>query len=1244
MTQATESRRANRLINETSPYLLQHAYNPVEWFPWGAEALSRARQLDRPILLSIGYSSCHWCHVMERESFENEEIAQLMNEHFVCIKVDREERPDLDEIYMQATVTLNQGHGGWPMTVFLTPEHLPFFAGTYFPPTDRWGRPGFGTLLKKVAEFWTKDRQGLREQAGHVTDRLRQEVQLSAPASIGDAEFDSAARQYEEEFDARYGGFGGAPKFPPATGLAFLLRQFRRTGSRKILDMVCRTLDGMAAGGIYDHVGGGFARYSTDAKWLVPHFEKMLYDNALLAKVYLEAYQASKHERYRRVATETLEYILREMTGPEGGYYSATDADSEGVEGKFFVWTPEEIRDAVGDEDEARRFCAYYDISAKGNWVEPADHGQQQGPRNIPHTPKSIEEVARECGITVQELFTSLDRSRRLVYEARQKRVPPGLDDKVIVAWNGLMISAMAEGARVLGETRYLSAAVKTADFLLETMLKADGRLFRTYRLGRPQHEACLEDYACLAEGLIDLYEAGAPESYLRAAVRLAERVVGDFLDEERGGFYTTGRQHEALLLRSREGPDGATPSANAVAASALARLSFHYGREDWRELATNAVRVYGRSIGRYPRAFAKSLIVAEFLMEGPVELALLGRPEEPGFQALRAAVNRHYLPHRIIAHGDPSREPVEHPLLAGKPLVGQRAALYVCRNFACQAPLTDPALVDSALSGDGSTPESDHKAPRALSGARLAGYATPGGTAGYAARKLGTNSSLSGNAYTSLGSTGLTTSRLGFGCYRVDTSDPEFGAALDLALQKGCNLIDTSTNYADGDSERLVGLTLAELHRKGELKRDEIIVVTKIGYVQGQNLKQAQERERMGRPYPDMVKYGEGIWHCLHPEFLADQLTASLDRLSLATVDICLLHNPEYFLLDAQNNGQPLEDARREFDRRLGEAFGYLEGQVREGRIRYYGVSSNTIIGRAESPETTSASRMLEIAESTARQMEQTPSHFRVLQCPLNLFESGAALLPNTGLTGDGRGEQTVLDYAASKGIAVLVNRPLNAMPVRPGSRGGIVRLAEVALEPESIDFTAQRETVAALEETYQRELAPHVPHAGQGLAPKEYFTWSQELAKIRPHLDGLEHWEQVEHQMVAPHLNQVVRALNQVLSGEPAERWEGWRDRYLPELLRFLKSLKGEATERSRLRAERISKAITPLLPPSIARAPLSQKALLVVMNTPGVTCVLNGMRTRTYVEDSFGTVRGTLLPNIRPVYEAARQIQWS
>ncbi|MBI4278693.1 MAG: thioredoxin domain-containing protein, partial [Armatimonadetes bacterium] len=676
-------RHANRLIHETSPYLLQHAHNPVDWYPWGEEALRRARDEDRPILLSIGYSSCHWCHVMERESFEDEQIAALMNRHFVCVKVDREERPDLDEIYMQATLALNGGQGGWPMTVFLTPDQQPFFAGTYFPPTDMHGRPGFTTVLRRIADHWAQNKDTVKAHAAHVSEHLSQQIRLAAPLPVGAAELDAAFAQYVEEFDPVHGGFGPAPKFPPATGLSLLLRHHRRTGNEHALRMVEKTLEAMARGGMYDHVGGGFARYSTDERWLVPHFEKMLYDNALLARVCLEAFQATTNPLYRRVATEVLDYILREMTSPEGGFYSATDADSEGEEGKFFVWTPDQIREVVGEE-EGRRFCAYYDITPAGNW---------EG-KSIPNTPRTLEEVAAEMGIMAEELRMSLDRSRASVYEARRKRVPPGLDDKILTAWNGLMIGAMAEGARVLGDPRYLEAAARAADFLLRALRRPDGGLLRTYRAGKAHVDAVLEDYAYLCEALIDLYEAGSATRYLLEAKRLAERMMEEFGAED-GGFYSTARDHERLMVRYREGTDGATPAANAEAAWALARLSFHVDRADFREAASRAVMAYGKLIARFPRAFARSLAVVDFLLEGPVELAVIGTPGKEDYETLRCEIARHHLPNRIVAlhdpaagadvagaSGAPAGEAPALPLLAGKGLVDGRAALYVCRNY----------------------------------------------------------------------------------------------------------------------------------------------------------------------------------------------------------------------------------------------------------------------------------------------------------------------------------------------------------------------------------------------------------------------------------------------------------------------------------------------------------------------------------------------------------------------------------
>jgi uncharacterized protein len=1217
-----ESSRPNRLVHETSPYLLQHAANPVDWYPWGPEALQAAKAQNRPILLSIGYSACHWCHVMERESFENEAIASIMNRYFVCIKVDREERPDLDEIYMQATVTLNHGQGGWPMTVFLTPDQEPFFAGTYFPPDDRWGRPGFPSLLKKIAEAWETDAAGLTSQARQLTERLQSELKTVSPVSVSTSVLDEAVTQFRENFDERYGGFGSAPKFPPAAGLSLLLRCYRRTGDSQTLRMVTRTLDAMAAGGIYDHIGGGFARYSTDERWLVPHFEKMLYDNALLARTYLEGFQVTKQSSYRQVATEVLDYILKEMTDPAGGFYSATDADSEGVEGKFFVWTPAEVQAVLNNAEDTRRFCACYDIADQGNW----EH------RSIPNRLRPIEAVLKELNLTVDELSETISRVRSILYRARQTRVPPGLDDKIITAWNGMMISAMAEAGRVLGVSRYIDGAMNAADFLLKVHHTADGTLLRTSRKGRAHLDGVLEDYACLAEGLIDLYEACGQERYLTVALQLAERIIGSFQDRDHGGFYTTAKTHETLIMRAREGADGATPSGNAVAVSALARLSFHYDRQDLREAAIAGIRAYGRQIARYPRAFAKTLAVVDLLAEGPIQLAFVGLPNDLGLEALQLAVREVFLPHRVIASGDGAGTPSSHPLLAGKGLVEGNATLYICQNFSCQRPLTDPKEVAEALL---STSQQTARTTQhtLLQGTALPGSASPEGTARYAGRIVSQarHHGHLEHGYSQFGATGLTTSRLGFGTYRVGTREPEHRESLENALRDGVNLIDTSTNYMDGDSERLLGSVLHELITDSELTREEVVVVSKIGYVQGGNLKQAEAQEQAGRPYPDMVKYGDGIWHCIHPDFLADQLTLSLDRLGLATLDVCLLHNPEYFLSEAAHHaGGDLAATRDIFYRRIEHAFTFFESQVVAGRIRYYGVSSNTVTADPSNTEAVSLSRLCDAARVASQGNDR--HHFVVLQCPMNLYEAGALMMPNTGLDQ----QQTVLEVAQREGLAVLVNRPLNAMPTK---KSGVIRLADFPLEGDPVDFDSQCKTVAALEEEYRTSIASTLQHSGQGMAPADFFTWAVELTRVRPQIQGLEHWEQIEHQMIAPHINQVMQALSQRLTGTAAEQWEAWRDRYVPQLLVLLGGLRREATERSQTKTASLSKILDPLLPEARRKESLSRKALWILASTPGVTSVLNGMRRQDYVEDSLAILRWEPAQTVRSLYEAVK-----
>jgi aryl-alcohol dehydrogenase-like predicted oxidoreductase len=709
--------------------------------------------------------------------------------------------------------------------------------------------------------------------------------------------------------------------------------------------------------------------------------------------------------------------------------------------------------------------------------------------------------------------------------------------------------------------------------------------------------------------------------------------MVDSFRDEDQGGFYTTAKTHEALIIRAREGADGATPSGNAVAVSALARLSFHYDRQDLREAAIDGIRAYGRQIARYPRAFSKSLAAVDLLAEGPIELAFIGTADDPGLEALRLAVREVFLPHRVIAYSDGMGPPSGHPLLAGKRLVEGKAALYICRNFSCQRPLTDPQEVTEALQSASRIAQTIQQT--LLQGAALPGSASPEGTARYVARILSQSrhDDHMEHGYTRFGTSGLTTSRLGFGTYRVDTREPEHRNALKKALREGVNLIDTSTNYTDGDSERLIGSVLHELIKSDALTREEVIVVSKIGYVQGENLKQAEAREQAGRPYPDMVKYGEGIWHCIHPEYLADQLTLSLDRLGLATLDVCLLHNPEYFLSEAAHHeGGGLAATRDAFYRRIEQAFMFFESQVTAGRISYYGVSSNTVTADPSDAEATSLSRLCEAARAAAASQGIARHRFAALQCPMNLYESGALVTPNTGVDQ----HETVLEVARREGMAVLVNRPLNAMPTK---KSGVLRLVDFPLEGDPVDFDRQCRTVAELEEEYRKAIAPALQQSDQGMAPADYFTWAVELTRVRPQIQGLEHWEQIEHQMIAPHVNQVIRAISRHVTGTAAEQWEAWRDRYVPQLLTLLGGLRREATERSRVKTASVSANLDPLLPDARRKESLSRKALWVLASTPGVTAVLNGMRTRDYVEDSLIILRWEPATAVSPLYEALR-----
>ena len=677
MTSSETPTHSNQLAHETSPYLLQHAHNPVDWHPWGEEALEIARGDDRPIFLSIGYSACHWCHVMERESFENEETAALMNANFVNIKVDREERPDLDSIYMEAVQAMT-GSGGWPMSVFLTPAGQPFYGGTYFPPQARYGMPSFSQVLLAVADAYKNKRDDLEAQAQRLTDAIGRTGSLSASGgALGVEILDEATAKLLQYFDEQYGGFGDQPKFPQPMTLEFAMSQHRSGGDADVLHIAEHTLQQMAAGGIYDHLGGGFHRYSVDRIWLVPHFEKMLYDNGQLLRSYLHAWQINGRPEHRQVVDETVDYVLREMTSPEGGFYSAQDADSEGEEGKFFVWTAEEI-EAVLDEEEAELLGRTYGVMPGGNF---------EG-NTILNLKRTVAEVAQEAGATVESIAARLAAARQKLFAVREERVKPERDDKVLTEWNGLMIHALAEVGVVLGREDALEAARKSADFVLAEMSQENGFLFRSYKDGRARFNAYLEDYAAFARGLVALYESTFEMRWLAEAVRLTKIMQSQFADEVRGGFYQTGMAHEQLVVRRKDFIDNAIPSGNSMAAELLLRLAKLTGNEEYRSEAARIILIMAAAMAQQPTGFGRMLTALDDLLSPSQEVAVVGSLEDPRTQLLLEEVRRHYLPHTVLALKEPDSEnPLR--LLEGRGLVDGEPAAYVCENYACQLPVT---------------------------------------------------------------------------------------------------------------------------------------------------------------------------------------------------------------------------------------------------------------------------------------------------------------------------------------------------------------------------------------------------------------------------------------------------------------------------------------------------------------------------------------------------------------------------
>lgn len=682
--------KPNRLIHEKSPYLLQHAYNPVDWYPWGEEAFEKARKEDKPIFLSIGYSTCHWCHVMERESFEDVEVAKLMNDVFVSIKVDREERPDLDHLYMTVSQMLTGG-GGWPLNIFMTPEKKPFFAATYIPKSGRFGKAGMMELIPRIQSVWQKRRAEVFESAEKIiaalksmeTDRPGEELDLST--------LEKAYKEFSGRYDATYGGFSTSPKFPTPHNFLFMLRYWKRKGKSHALEMVEKTLQEMRFGGIYDQIGFGFHRYSTDREWLVPHFEKMLYDQAMLALAYIEAFQVTGNEIYGNTAREIFTYVLRDMTGSEGGFYSAEDADSEGEEGKFYVWEEKEIQEILG-KDASALFIRVFNVASGGNFKEEAT-GHETG-TNILYMGKSLSEIASEVEISPSVLETQIIEARKKLFEVREKRIHPYKDDKVLTDWNGLMIAAFARGARVLGEPEYAEAAKRAVEFIMKHLRKEDGRLLHRFREGEAKIEGLVDDYAFLIWGLIELYQATFEAHYLRTALDLNDELLKHFWDKDRGGFFFTPDDGEVLIVRKKEVYDGAVPSGNAVAAYNLLRLARFTADPELEKKASETILAFSGQIHQFPSGYTQFLVAADFALGPAYEVVVVGKPGAKDTSEMLKALTGDYFPNKVTLFR-PSGEKSpgildvagfvrEHASINGK------ATAYVCVATACLKPTTD--------------------------------------------------------------------------------------------------------------------------------------------------------------------------------------------------------------------------------------------------------------------------------------------------------------------------------------------------------------------------------------------------------------------------------------------------------------------------------------------------------------------------------------------------------------------------
>lgn len=1196
-----------RLRSEISPYLRKHAEHSIDWYPWGEEAIARARDEGKPLFVSSGYLACHYCHLMAQESFSDEGISQLLNDGFICIKVDKEERPDVDEVYMSAAIALN-GSGGWPLSVFLTPDLEPFFAGTYFPPHDLEGQPGFSTLLSKITEMWKADRGTLEKQASELAHHIKQQQELPPKSGVSADVLVAARRGLATQFDETFAGFGTAPKFPPAAALRFLLEQSVTNGDEQALTMATQTLDAMMTGGIFDHLAGGFFRYSVDREWTVPHFEKMLYDNAQLAEVYLLAHQATRNPAYAQAARAVLDFSLTELRSPEGGFFTAISADSDGREGAYYLWTRAEIESVLG-QPAATYFCEFYSVTHQGSW----------GGHTVLSMRRSLSGVASELGIDVPKLVQSLETSRSQLLEQRAKRPAPLIDDLILTGHSALMLRALCTAAAVLQDTRYLDAARRTGQFLCRDLMSNQGegspcqQLCRSYHGGEARGAALLEDCAYLADALISLYEVTGETVWLAQSISLTTDLCDNFKgagqEPYSGALFSTPSGHPTPLYRPKSAHDEAAGSANAVAARACARLWQHTLEPQFRDQALAIASAYGTKMKRQPRAYCALLSVVDQLLTPAVTVLLSGQPRSAPWAEMVHAATAVFAPHVAIVpllEAPASDHP--SPLVQGR--FGDQARAYLCEKNSCRAPIDHPSELRAAML-------TLNEEARRHKQSELVSMRLPGRVSAEATQALRDRGLLPPGAYAELplrrqeakNQPHPLIARVGIGTHRVGTDAAQHRQAIRTALRAGLNLIDTSPSFAMGDSERVVGQVLSELISEGTASRQQLVIVSKVGVARGAAAAGLARRRKTDEGPRHTVALGDSAdssWEngafSLDPDFIRNQVGASLERLGIEQLDICLLQSPEHLCAAGVTSDQ-LREA-------LKDAFACLESLVHKGSIGCYGVLSNTFEAPASDEDSSTFPLSIQVLSDIAQQVGGADHHFSVLELPWNVVERGASQPGELGAS--------LVARAAQAGLCVLSNRPLSAFV-----EGALLRLVDPPAKEEgtSPDGLARaRYRVASLEAEFETTFAAQLRLAGRA-GPDPLLVLAGALGQTLERSETVQQFDLAEKTLVTATVVSLLKQLDAAFSQDKS-KWPQFRHNYVQAVSAWLGQARAQCIERTgeHLRAHRGR------LNPTSEGRPWAERALLETLNETHITCVLLGQRNEEHVETALRALRET------------------